>query len=109
MDNNEFENNGNKKPKENQPLATDVLKYSKEQTRTWIKVFITVLFLWAFTLIGTISIFIWYLYQYDFSGTIEQTGIYTIVDSDGNVISSDIDQEQLKQILEILNGEGKNN
>ena len=68
-----------------------------------------ILKLWFASAIIIVAAFLLYLYQYDFTSTIEQTGIYTIVDSNGNVISSDIDQEQLKQILEIINGENKNN
>lgn len=53
--------------------------------------------------------FLLYLWQYDFSGSIEQNGIYTLVDSDGNVISSDITPEQMEDILKIINGESKDN
>lgn len=53
--------------------------------------------------------FLLYLYQYDFSGTVEQNGIYTLVDSDGNVISSDITSEQMEDILKIINGKNESN
>ncbi len=60
-----------------------------------------VVFLWVSTIAG----FIWYLNQYDFTSTVEQTGVYTLSDSQGNVISSDITPEQISEILEILDGE----
>lgn len=61
-------------------------------------------------LVGLIvGAFLLYLYQYDFSGTIEQSGVYTLIDSDGNVISSDITPEQMEDILKIINGENKDN
>lgn len=65
---------------------------------------------WLIALIAAIIAgFLIYLYQYDFSGSIEQNGIYTLVDSDGNVISSDITPEQMEEIIKIINGENKNN
>ena len=65
---------------------------------------------WLIVLAGLIvGGFLLYLYQYDFSGTIEQSGIYTLVDSNGNVISSDITPEQMEDILKIINGENKDN
>lgn len=65
---------------------------------------------WLIVLAGLIvGGFLLYLYQYDFSGTIEQNGVYTLVDSNGNVISSDITPEQMEDILKIINGENKNN
>ncbi len=65
---------------------------------------------WLLILIGLIvGGFLLYLYQYDFSGSIEQSGVYTLVDSSGNVISSDITPEQMEDILKIINGENKDN
>ena len=65
---------------------------------------------WLIILTGLIvGGFLLYIYQYDFSGTIEQSGVYTLVDSNGNVISSDITPEQMEDILKIINGENKNN
>lgn len=56
-----------------------------------------------------VALFLLYLYQYDFSSHIEQTGLYTFVDSEGNVISSDITPEEMKEILEIIDGKDKDN
>lgn len=65
---------------------------------------------WLFALIAFIvSAFLLYLCQYDFSGTIEQNGVYTLIDSSGNIISSDITPEQMEEILRIINGENENN
>lgn len=65
---------------------------------------------WLFALVAFIvSVFLLYLYQYDFSGTIEQNGVYTLIDSSGNVISSDITPEHMEEILKIINGENENN
>lgn len=51
--------------------------------------------------------FLLYLYQYDFSGSIEQSGVYALIDSDGNVIGSDITPEQMEDILKIINGKSE--
>lgn len=87
-------------------LAMEMLKELKEQSKRWFRAFIIMVVVEVATIAG----FIWYLYQYDFTSTIEQTGIYTLVDSQGNVISSDITPEQIEKIMEIINnGEHKSN
>lgn len=78
-----------------------LVEASKSQSKTITKFVV---------LIGLIIAgFLIYLYQYDFSGSIEQNGIYTLVDSEGNVISSDITPEQMEDILKIINGKDENN
>lgn len=48
--------------------------------------------------------FLWYLNQYDFSATTNETvnakGVYAIVDSEGNVIGSDFTAEEIQGLLE---------
>lgn len=41
--------------------------------------------------------------QYDYSSSIETSGVYNLVDSEGNVITSDISPEDVIRILEELN------
>lgn len=50
-----------------------------------------------------VVVFVVYLLQYDFTSQIEQTGVYTFVDSEGNVISSDITAEEMEKIFAIIN------
>lgn len=64
---------------------------------------------WAIALVAVVAAFLLYLYQYDFHSSIEQKGLYTFVDSEGNVISSDISPEEMERILTIINGEHKDN
>ena len=62
--------------------------------------------------------FLWYLNQYDFTSTETVTenvtnsaeGVYAIIDSDGNVISSDLTAEEIQALLEgvITDGNGEN-
>ena len=58
----------------------------------------------AFLLV--IAGFLWYLNQYDFTSTITESvsntaeGIYAIVDSEGNVISSDLTADEIDKLLE---------
>ncbi len=82
-------------------IAMELLMEIRLQTKRWMIAFFTVVILWFATIVG----FVWYLNQYDFTSTVEQTGLYTFSDSNGNVISSDITDEQMKEILEIINGE----
>lgn len=51
----------------------------------------------------TVFSFLWYMSQYDYSSSYEANGIYALIDSEGNIISSDITSEELKEILEIIN------
>lgn len=81
-------------------LASDIFGELKLQNTRLFVALIMVIICW----IGTIAGFMLYLNQYDFTGKIEQTGVYTFSDSEGNVISSDIDAEQMKEILRIING-----
>ncbi len=81
-------------------IAMELLTEIRLQTKRWMIAFFTVVILWFATIVG----FVWYLNQYDFTSTVEQTGLYTFSDSNGNVISSDITDEQMKEILEIING-----
>lgn len=56
--------------------------------------------------------FLWYLNQYDFSATTTETitaeGVYTIVDSEGNVIGSDFTADEIQNLLgEVLSNDGE--
>lgn len=97
---------------EEKGIAMEILGELKRQNerlegfnKRIIAILTVVICLWFSTIGG----FVWYLNQYDFTGSIEQTGFYTFSDSNGNVISSDISKEQMKEILEIINGKNKGN
>lgn len=65
---------------------------------------------WAVSLIVCIVSFVWLWNQYDYSSTTEFSGVYNLVDSEGNVISSDISPEDVIRILEELdNGNSQEN
>lgn len=99
-----MENMDNVKEKEEKEVfVLELLSEIKEQSRRWFRAFLIMVAVEVLTIAG----FIWYLNQYDFVSTTEQTGIYTLIDSQGNVISSDIKPEQAKEIMEIINN-GKN-
>lgn len=84
---------------EEKTLAMEMLSELKEQSKRWFRAFLVMVAVEVLTIGG----FIWYLNQYDFISTVEQTGIYTLSDSQGNVISSDITPEQIEKIMEIIN------
>ena len=56
----------------------------------------------------TIGGFLWYLNQYDFTSTetvtTTATGVYALIDSEGNVIAQDLSPEDIQSIMEVLNG-----
>lgn len=107
MGNTELEKEINAQKEEVHSLAMDMLKdYRLREKRSFIER-IVILSLWTFSLVFTIGIFVWYLNQYDFSTTVESTGVYNQMGNGGNVTTSDIPPEQLEKILELINS-GKN-
>lgn len=84
---------------EKEVFVLELLSEIKEQSRRWFRAFLIMVAVEVLTIGG----FIWYLNQYDFESSIEQNGVYTLIDSQGNVISSDITPEQIEKILEIIN------
>lgn len=66
---------------------------------------------WALSIIVTVVSFVWLWNQYDYesSTSSEYSGVYNIVDSEGNVISSDLTPEDVIRIMESLNGNSESN
>lgn len=64
---------------------------------------------WVITIILLVAGFIWYLNQYDFTSTSESymdysaEGVYALVDSEGNCISSDLTYEEATELMEAIN------
>lgn len=61
----------------------------------------------------TIGGFLWYLNQYDFSSeettTYTSTGVYSLIDSEGNVIANDLTPEEIEQLMEVSLSDGTSN
>lgn len=51
--------------------------------------------------------FLWYLNQYDYvsetTSTYTSTGIYSLIDSEGNVIAEDLTAEEIEKLMEAYN------
>lgn len=90
---------GNTDNEEKEVFVLELLSEIKEQSLRWFRAFLIMVAVEVLTIAG----FIWYLNQYDFESSIEQNGVYTLIDSQGNVISSDITPEQIEKIMEIVN------
>ncbi len=100
-----MENRDNVKEKEDRGLAMEMLGELKEQSKRWFRAFLVMVAVEVLTIGG----FIWYLNQYDFESTIEQNGVYTLIDSQESVIRADITAEQVESIMEIIsNGKYQN-
>lgn len=109
-----MENRDNVNEKDsNEVFAYELLSDARDNSERWFKAFyamVKINIIEVFVMLAMVFGFIWYLNQYDFVSTVEQTGIYTLTDSQGNVISSDITPEQIKEIMEIINdGKDENN
>lgn len=61
----------------------------------------------------TVGGFLWYLNQYDFSSeettTYTSTGVYSLIDSEGNVIANDLTPEEIEQLMEVSLSDGTSN
>lgn len=55
-------------------------------------------------IIVIVGSFVLYVNKHSDVSSIDTTGIYNLVDSEGNVIATDLDSEDIKVIMEILNG-----
>lgn len=58
---------------------------------------------WALSIAFVVSVFVWLWNQYDYESSTELSGVYCLVDSQGNVVSSDLDPDDVIRILEELN------
>lgn len=62
------------------------------------------------TILGIVIAFLLYLNQYDFTSTeeytYEATGVYALIDSEGNVIAQDLTPEEVQNIMEVLSTDG---
>lgn len=57
---------------------------------------------WAASVVLIVLFFVYMWLQYDYVSTVESSGIYCLIDSAGNVISSDIMPEDIPGILEAI-------
>ena len=82
-----------------------IVQMTKNYSRT-VYGFLAVIF-------GIVVAFLLYLNQYNFTGTeeytYEATGVYALVDSEGNIIAQDFSPEEIHDIMEVLKtyGEGE--
>lgn len=79
--------------KEENERKSKLLAQKEKTLRFIISIFLIVI-------IAAVSVFIWYLNQYDFTSEQTVSGVYTLVDSDGNVVAQDITPEEYQQFLE---------
>lgn len=65
---------------------------------------------WAISLVAFVLAFAWLWNQYTNKSRTELTGVYCLVDSQGNVVTSDLAPDDVIRILEELNdGKGEEN
>lgn len=80
------------------PLALHEMHMARADRRLW-----WVCLCWAASLLLTVAAFVWLWNQYDYESTTELSGVYNLVDSQGNVVSSDLPPDDVIRILEELN------
>ncbi|MDE7054743.1 MAG: hypothetical protein K2O84_08020 [Oscillospiraceae bacterium] len=57
---------------------------------------------WAASVVIVTLAFVWLWNQYDYESSTELSGVYNLVDSEGNVVSSDLDPDDVVRILQEL-------
>lgn len=58
---------------------------------------------WALSMAFVVGAFVWLWNQYDYESSTELSDVYNLVDSQGNVVSSDLAPDDVIRILEELN------
>lgn len=85
------------------------LKSENERKSALIKNLLKIIIGFILAIIAIIAGFLLYLNQYDYVSTETltntATGVYALIDSQGNVIAQDLTDEQLQEIMEIIDGE----
>lgn len=85
------------------PLALHEMHMARADRRLW-----RVCICWALSLLAVVCAFVYLWLQYDYECTTEYAGVYNLVDSEGNVVTSDLPPEDVIRILEELNcGKGE--
>lgn len=100
----------------NSTLASELLSELKEENERKSKLikqkdkhFFIYVIVSIVVLLITIIAGIWYLNQYDFTSEQTVSEVYTLVDSEGNVIATDITSEEYQELMEVIsNGESNN-
>ena len=57
---------------------------------------------WAASVIIITGLFVWLWNQYDYESSNELSGVYNLVDSQGNVVSADLEADDVIRILQEL-------
>lgn len=90
-------------------LASELLSELKEENnrkdlliKRLCKIIATIVIISLLAIIGTVTGFLWYLNQYDFTSEQTVSGVYALVDSEGNIVASDFNAEEVESILEVI-------
>lgn len=86
-------------------FATEVLKDYKSTTGKTIKRLWIALILSICIAFGTNVLWVYQWLQYDFVSSYEYktNGIYSLIDSENNVIGTDLTADEIKAIMEVIN------
>ncbi|MCI8440243.1 MAG: hypothetical protein HFF73_12150 [Oscillospiraceae bacterium] len=57
---------------------------------------------WALSMVFVVGAFVWLWNQYDYESSNELSGVYNLVDSQGNVVSADLEPDDVIRILQEL-------
>lgn len=101
------------KPKNNAPIveinktATVPLAYHEMCEIRHHKKERNILITMAAVIVAIVISFVFLWLQYDYVTTTEVSGVYALVDSEGNVIASDLEPNDVVHIMELLNGDSE--
>lgn len=100
-------------PEENDFIVTALLSELKEENERKSRIIHALVKVVCGCIVAvmlTVGGFLWYLNQYDFSTeettTYTSTGVYSLIDSEGNVIANDLTPEEIEQLMEVSLSDG---
>lgn len=90
--------------------ATVPLAYHEMCTTRHHKSTMTLIICWAASIVLTVLAFVVLWLQYDYVSYTDNTGVYVVTDSQGNVIAADLEPDDVIRIMQELNdGEDSEN
>lgn len=81
--------------KEENERKSKLLVQKEKTIKFLVAIFLTVI-------LAIVGVFIWYPNQYDFTSEQTVSGVYALVDSDGNVVAQDISPEDYERLMEVI-------
>lgn len=93
------------------------LKAENDRKNRTIHALMKIIYSYLVAMLLVVGGFLWYLNQYDFvsESTVttttnnDSTGVYSLIDSEGNVVASDLTDDEINKLMEAYYGKSASN